>query len=199
MTLTTRTVAVVLFTTLTLLLAPSLAAGEYLVPEGNSAVSQYTEGVPSASGEEVNKGGNNGAANPGQAIGAGNAKKLEGQGQEGREAAEVAAATAPATSGETNTGGGSGEGSQGNHAPGHKHGGEKGEQEPAEGGGALSSGGGAATGGGPGGSSGLGSVLAAAAGLESGNLGLLLPLSIVAALVWGILYALRQRRRPAVR
>lgn len=206
----TRTRTTILLAAILLALAlPGAASAEYLVPEGNSAVSQYTEGVPSAGGE---KGTRNGEfkepVSAGKTIGAGNAKKLAEAGPEGEEAAQVAAETAPpqTTSGE----GESSEAGGGNHGGGGKQGGGSGgggQGGGNQGGSGQSNGGGQGGGatepeaGGEsgGGNSGIGSVLAAATGSEDGHLGLLLPLIVLAALAGGTYYALRQRNRAVPR
>jgi hypothetical protein len=197
MTSIMRTLAIALGATLALSLAPPLAAAEYLVPEGNSAVSQYTEGVPTAGGEKGKKPGTEQKpVTPAKTIGAQNAKKLQEQGPEGEAAAELAAETAPPSSAPERSGAATGHKGP-KHAPareeGHPEGGESTSEgrstpPPTEPGDT-----------GSGGSSGLGSVLAAATGSESGNLGVLLPLAILAAIAWGVGYALKQRKRPAPR
>src|SRR5215213_1661199 len=78
-----------------LLALPAAASAEYLIPDGNSAVNQYTEGIPTGGGEKSAKGAGEKEVKPAQTIGAKNTKKLEEKGQEGRELAEVAAETAP--------------------------------------------------------------------------------------------------------
>src|SRR5262245_36077228 len=73
---------------------PAVSNAEYFVPPGNSAVNQYTESVPTAGGQkDVGKGQKQ--TKPAKVLGEDNAKRLEEQGEQGREAAEVAAATAP--------------------------------------------------------------------------------------------------------
>ncbi len=47
------------------------------------------------------------------------------------------------------------------------------------------------------GSSGLGEVLAQATGSSSGQMGLLLPLILIAALVWAVAFFRKQRSRTA--
>lgn len=178
---------------LAVLALPAAAGAGYYVPPGNSAVNQYTESFPGAGGES---GGKNRDVTPGQALGAGNAKRLEDEGETGREAAEVAAETAPPADlyvspepSEARTG------SEG------EHGGRSNEGQGGQGGGA--NGGGGSSGGDssggrtsveqPSGSSGLGSVLGQATGAEDGKIGLWLPLAIVLILAGSIAYRVRLR------
>jgi hypothetical protein len=148
---------------------PGPAAAQQVVPPGNSAVNQYTETYPTAGGGAPAD--TNGQRSPAESLGARNARKLEGLGSEGRDAAELAAATAPAA----------GAAPRGARAGGGG--------DPAGGRGA---GGGAEP---PAGSSGLGEVLEQATGTSGGELGLLLPLAILAA-VAGSLAFLWRRTRP---
>jgi len=169
---------------------PSAALAGSVVPPGNPAAIQYTEAFPSSHGPtdaEHSKGDNR----PDQALGGRNAKRLESEGQDGREAARVAAETAPETVAAQATGGsGSAAGSA------HKGG---------DGGSGVSQGGGGAEGGASAnlsaaddGGSGLRKVAGQATGLDtSEGTGLLLPLVILAILAWGSAYVLRRRRRAA--
>lgn len=200
MTKTSRTIPIAIATVVALLILPGAAMAEYLVPEGNSAVTQYTEGFPTGGGEK--KAGSTGkGATPAQAIGARNAKKLADHGSEGAEVAEVAAETAPAPVDSSESAPGSREGGPGH--PNQQQGGGKkaAKHEQAPNNGTQEEGGSAAAatssgGGGPSGSSGLGGILAAATGSSStGGLGLLLPLAILAALAWGLVYFFRQRKQ----
>jgi hypothetical protein len=200
MTSNQRILSVALTAILAVLVIPASAPAEYLVPEGNSAVKQYTEGFPTAGGEKKTE-GNRKPVTVAKAIGAGNAKKLEDHSADGAAAAEVAAETAPAgatptaSSEEAGTGN---EGQPGQHGnAGHER---PPKAKPAKDGSDSKqdqSGGAAANGDdGPSGSSGLGEVLAAATGSSSGSLGLLLPLTILAAVAWAIAFLWRQRQRP---
>ncbi len=74
---------------------PGATAAASAVPPGNSAVDQYTEGIPGPSGN-LPTGTPGGKTNPAQALGARNAQRLKHFGSAGRAAAEIAAATAPA-------------------------------------------------------------------------------------------------------
>jgi hypothetical protein len=193
MTQTPRTLFTALLATLALLAAPALASAEYLVPDGNSAVTQYTEGFPTGGGEKKTEGSKH--VTPAKAIGAGNAKKLEQHGAEGAAVAEVAAETAPAavpapesstTSGQPQADGKK----QAKPAQQKTKDQQQGEQDDEAAAAPVSSGEG------PSGSSGAGEVLGAATGASSGSVGLLLPLAILAAIAWALFYLWRQRRQP---
>jgi hypothetical protein len=178
-----------LLATTALVAFPTAATAEYLVPPGNSAVNQYTETYPTAGGQKQAGNGHHGESRkPAQVLGTHNTRRLDQQGADGRAAAEIAAATAPspsvAASGEeaqeaerhTTAGGGSGSSSGGDG------GGKAAGQHEAGGG-----------------SSGLGSVISQATGSSSsGELGLRLPLAILAVTAWSVAHLLRQRRKPTV-
>jgi len=172
------------------LFLPGTALAEYYVPPGNSAANQYTESLPGAGGESAGKRGDT-IRSPEQSLGKRNAQRLEAQGPAGRAAAQLAAETAPpqslvraaATAGNSNGNGGdsrqqaSGKPSQGNGA---------GSTSPA-----------VASTGQPSGSSGLGEVLSQATGSsDDGNLGLWLPIVILATVAGSIAYCLRPRSGP---
>jgi hypothetical protein len=172
---------------------PSVASAEYLIPPGNSAVNQYTESVPTSGGpRDVNKGPKGQDRSPAEVLGKDNAQRLESRGPQGRRAAEVAAATAPSAGVAASTGGGP--------EPGTTKGGAGDHGESASG-----SGQGGRTGAGGGGtaasldeedgSSGLGQVLGQATGSSSGQMGLLLPLAILATAAWALAFLWRQRDR----
>ena len=200
MTMRLRTIPIAIAATLAMLVLPASALAEYLVPEGNSAVTQYTEGFPTGGGEKKAEGTNKKGATPAKTIGAANTKKLETHGQEGTEVAEVAAETAPEVEAETPEASG-----QDNSPPAESHKHKSGKQgkdakknKPAPSDSKQDEG--SATpppsqGDGPSGSSGLGEVLGAATGSSSGSLGLLLPLVILAAIAWGIATFLRRHKR----
>lgn len=184
---------------LALLALPAGAAAEYYVPPSNSAANQYTETVPSAGG---NKGGKDKGrpVTVAEALGAKNAKRLENEGPEGKAAAELAAETAPTTE-STVTGGSGG-------LPGGGQGGGGQGTNPSAGGSGNASGGNQAGGGAgsgaapvteePSGSSALGEIVRQATGSgEDGNLGLWLPLAIIAILGGSIAYGVRHRDRTA--
>jgi hypothetical protein len=190
---------------LTLALAlPATAMAEEVVPPENSAATQYTEAIPTGGGQK-GTGGSGGHATPAAVLGADKAKKLESQGRKGREAAAVVAATAPSPPPAPNpapqrstpsSGGGS---SKAGGKAKSDHGGGKSTQH--------SNGGANAPAAErltvthveiPAGSSGLGEVLAQATGSSSsGQLGLLLPLLILAALAWALAFVWRQRQPAA--
>lgn len=184
-----------IFAAVAILAIPASAVAAAYVPPGNSAATQYTEAVPTAGGPKAT--GNSKhrqSSTPDKVLGKRNAEKLDAQGQEGKEAAEVAAATAPDTSAvETGSGGAS----QGNGAAG------TGDSKPENGAGSPSrqdDGASSATtrSSDPDGSSALGEVASQVTGSSSsGGIGLLLPLAIVAAVAGAIAYLIRQRRRPA--
>lgn len=183
---------------------PSAAAAENLVPPDNSAVNQYTESFPTAGGDKDSEKAKEKGVTPAQTLGAKNAKRLEEQGEEGRKVAEVAAETAPAPT----------ESSASAPAPaprGDDEGGDKGgtDERPQPdakadagggGGGPPSSGGndaGGATA--SSGSSGLGEVLGQATGFShSGQMGMLLPLALLAGLAWALAFLWRRRNQPTV-
>ena len=185
---------------------PSVSNAEYFIPPGNSAVNQYTESVPTAGGHRNVGENGNGGSTPAKVLGKGNAKRLESQGETGRKAAEVAAETAPspipADSAEeeqesTGTGGaggndGGGQGSGGGSSANHHHAAT--DNHPAGGQVVVENRDGSAD---INGSSGLGEVLGQATGSSSGEMGLLLPLALLAALLWAALMFRRQRSRTA--
>ena len=108
-----------------------------------------------------------GKRSPAKVLGADNARRLEAAAPQGRAVAEVVAATAPVPAPSA---------SKADRGSGHP----------------------ATHAAGPGGSSGLGKVITAATGSsDSGELGLLLPLLIVCALVGSAAYFWRQKRRTA--
>lgn len=186
---------------------PSVATAQYLVPPGNSAVNQYTESVPTAGGQKnVGDGpkGDRGDRSPSAVLGAENARRLEERGPAGRKAAEVAAATAPATGvtvapatgegeGEGGVGAGSGRGGSDSGQGGGASGpGQAADPAPTGAGEAGSAGGGETDG-----SSAFGEVLSQATGTaSSGQLGLLLPFAILAAAAWALAFLRRERKRP---
>lgn len=182
---------------------PAPALAEYLVPPGNSAVNQYTESVPTAGGHRgVREGGNSGRT-PDKVLGRDNAQRLEARGEEGREAAEVAAETAPVTTVATSepkpepadddetSGGGSGTGAGGGSNS-RGHGPTVADDVTPAGAGVQSAAVEVE------GSSGFTEVLAQATGSSSssGQLGLLLPLILLGVAAWGLAFLLRQRKQP---
>lgn len=174
-----------------------------VVPPENSAATQYTEAVPTAGGDkQAGEGGKK--ATPAKVLGHKNAKRLESQGKEGREVAQVVAETAPETSSPAAVAPPAQESSsQSNGTPRAKKDGkadatsgkphkqargphrtETPVAEPPIASTEL-----------PSGSSGLGEVIAEATGSSSsGQLGGLLPLAILATIAWSLAYFWRQRR-----
>ncbi len=191
-----------LATVLALALAPTAAAqepeGEVLPPE-NSAVTQYTEPFPTAGGNKDAHAHEGRDGSPGKVLGARNAHRLEREGSAGRAVAEFAADTAPAPArpavddegGDPAAGAGAGKG-----GPGADKGGPGGAPEPASAPPEASR---------PtveppaaSGSSGFGAVLAHAFGTSpSGGSGFLLPLLILATILWAAAYLSRQRQTAA--
>lgn len=164
--------------------------GESVVPPENSAATQYTEALPTAGGDKEAGGGGGRKPSPAKVLGAKNAKELESHGQAGREVARVAAETAPPTAegldGDTADRGAGGQGPAGQagtpaeRPPRPETATATQPEAPTE----L-----------PSGSSGLGEIVAQATGSSSsGDLGVLLPLAIVAAIAWSLAYFWRQRR-----
>jgi hypothetical protein len=179
---------------------PLAAADEPVVPPENSAATQYTEAFPTAGGNRESGGDGSKHPSAAQVLGTDRAHRLEAQGKAGREVAEVVATTAPnpsahaqeAVGGEPAPGSGAGSESHGAAPPGSQPGDEAGAPAgtPADAS--------AASGEAPDGSSGLGEVLDQATGASSsGQLGVLLPIAIVAAIAWALAYLWRQRRRAA--
>lgn len=190
------------------LLAFVPSAGAEIVPPGNSAASQYTEAFPSPGGERETEGRKQGKVVPADVLGARNSDRLESKGKEGKAVAEFAAETAPAPV--------SGLSEQSGQPPSDQGGGD---DEQAGGGGASSGGGGGSSepagadsggsasgpatgpkgGGGaveqPSGSSGFSEVVGQMTGSSSGKLGLWLPLIVIGAVVWSLVYFWRQRQR----
>jgi hypothetical protein len=186
-----QVIAALLAGTLAAALAPAAAGAASLVPQENSAVSQYTEGFPTGGGEKGSSSSGDSHVTPGQAIGADNAKKLDQRGAEGRAAAEVAAATSPLATSAGSSGGGdqrgvgkSRGGQHGNGGNGATRGGDgqKSAAEPSSAGA---------------GSGAVGTLAEAATGTDSRELGVILPLFLLAALIWGAAYAVRSRERSA--
>lgn len=184
------------------------AAAESLVPPGNSAASQYTETFPTSKGEEDEQGKKKSGVTPAQVLGAGKAHQLEGKGPTGKKVAEFAAETSPTTVPAAVGGEEAAAGDGKSQAPEHgsKRGGSNGDSEQSsEGSGGAAgrpSGGGSGGSGGAGaqasGSSGLGEVVSQATGTSSGSLGLLLPLILIAVVIWSVAYVWRNRQQRVV-
>jgi hypothetical protein len=175
-----RTTPVLLVAAIVALCLPAAATAAEPVPAGNPAATQYTEAFPTAGGPRNAEGSQNGnGARPNQVLGERNTRRLESQGEAGREAAALAAETAPSQSG-GNTG------SASNGGKGNVNGAGSGAR--ARDGGTGSDGGG----------SGLGEVLGQATGSSSGGgISPLLPLVILGTIAWALAYLLRQRKSQA--
>lgn len=176
---------------------PATVPAASLVPPGNSAANQYTETFPTTGGNAEAKG--KGKVTAGEVLGAGNAKKLDSQGKQGREAAAVVAETAPpplsAAGSESGGGTSADDAAKGGNGAG---GGQVGSDGAATGGVGSSGGSGAAVSTDEHGSSGLGEVLGQATGsTSSGGTGLLLPLVVLASVIWALAFFLRRKRRTA--
>lgn len=190
--------------TIAILLAlPANVAVASYVPPGNSAATQYTEALPTAGGPKATGESKRGKGRaPSKVLGKRNAQRLDSQGPEGQATAEVAAETAPpqidagggARPRAAQAGGGaSGQAIDGGSSSEHRDAGGVSNGSSAAPGTAKSSPPQSSTG-----SSGLGEVVGQATGASSSNpLGLLLPLLIVAVLIWSVVYFLRHRRHPA--
>lgn len=184
--------------TIAIFALPQTAMAEYYVPPSNSAATQYTEAFPTAGGQKQVKGKHTDGGKPATVLGTRNAHRLDEQGPEGQAAAEVAAATAPTASSadDESAGGGARPAGDGGNTP------SGGAAGSAKAGGSPGDAGRPDNQEGPGlsetsGSSGLGSVISQVTGTSSsGDLGVLLPLIILAALAWSVAFVLRQRKRP---
>jgi hypothetical protein len=184
-----------------ILAVPAAAAEEAVVPPSNSAAAQYTEAFPTSGGDKKTDQAAH-HRSPIKVLGANKTKQLEKQGPAGRATAEAAAATAPVSVASTppadttppNGGGGhhaSGDG-QGTATP--DRGGQDAQQEPSTA--PQGADAGQASAAEPAGSSGLASTIGQATGLSSAaGSGPLLPLVILATVLWSLAYLWRQRRQ----
>lgn len=200
---------------------PSLASAGQVVPPGNSAATQYTQVFPTSGGNvevgnTIGESGAGGGKKPSQVIGKKTAQELESQGAEGAAVAQLAAESAPEPVGEPEATEGSSANAGGGSSSGHHDGGNAGGGQKSDGNGAKAGGGGQDTGpaaASPGsggaqtaqtaqtaastaadsGSSGLSEVLGQATSGSSGQMGLFLPLVLLAALVLALVYAWRRR------
>ena len=153
-------------------------AGAAVVPPGNSAANQYTETYPTWQGNAPTI--EPGERSPAQALGKRNAGRLEKLGPEGRAAAELAAATAPGAAAAQEQGSGPAARRNGGGGANSKQGGASGGEDQ------------------PSGSSALVEVLGQATGSSSsGEMGLLLPLIILATIAFAGAYGWRRSRPPA--
>lgn len=181
--------------------ASASAAEEAVVPPSNSAAAQYTEAFPTTGGDKKTDQAAH-HRSPIKVLGSAKTKKLEEHGPAGKAAAEVAASTAP-TPIASPTGGSPSTSANGN-AKGDDEGGGVGTgrdkpkpdarqdtTEPADPAVAAPSSASNQTG-----SSGLGSTIAQATGLSTaGGSGMLLPLIIIATVLWSLAYLRRQRQQ----
>jgi hypothetical protein len=94
---------------------PAGATAQKLVPPGDSALNQYKETLPGPAGNVLRE-ANAPHSSPAKALGKRNAEKLSELGPEGRAAAELAAATAPARHSVVKHGGGARAGGSGSSA-----------------------------------------------------------------------------------
>lgn len=187
---------------------PATSAAGTLVPPGNSAANQYTETFPTSQGEEESTLEKKKGVTPGDVLGAGKAHQLEDQGAAGKAVAQFTAETAPPTTGSTigaDEGGGGGKKKRpGDEGGGASEGGDGGSQGSGGGGGADGagdSGSGATAAAGSSGSSGssaLGEIVSQTTGGSSGGIGLLLPLILIAVVVWSGFYVWRHRQQRIV-
>ncbi len=186
-----------------LALCPGAAASEdAVVPPSNSAATQYTEAFPTSGGDKKTDQARH--RSPSKVLGDKKAHKLEQQGPDGRAAAAAAAATAPAPVApvepvnatapappDGNGHGGSGGNSNAKGGTGEPHKSASSGKAPpptvdASGGHVKQ----------PAGSSGFGAALGTATGLSSsGQTGLLLPLILLATILWSLGYLWQQRQR----
>jgi len=180
---------------------PASAAAEPVVPPENSAATQYTEAIPTGGGQkDAGKSGNSGKRSPSSVLGSKKAKKLNAHGPQGQAAAQVAAETAPPSAARART--------EVTPEPAPAPHREASHSENESRGGTTNRGGPSDDrAGGPAqvappprldasaGASGLGEVLGQATGASSGGeLGPLLPLLVLATLIWALLYAMRRKR-----
>jgi hypothetical protein len=177
-----------------ILALPQVASAEYYVPPSNSAATQYTEALPTAGGDQdAEKGSTKPHHSPAKVLGSRNAQRLESQGEEGHEVAQVVAETAPTESAVAPPVPSGPKGGGGNSAKPHKQ--PKADHEkqgqsvqPRPVSFDQTSG-----------SSGLGEVIGQATGASSsGGLGLLLPLVLLGSVAWAVVYvSSKRRRKPA--
>jgi hypothetical protein len=163
---------------------PPSAVAETVVPPGNSAATQYTETFPTSNGEaDLNQGIDGGEREPSKVLGAKTAHHLDNAGPEGEAVATFAAATAPPTAAAP---GGGARRTSSHRGQGSAHPGAGSDAaEPAGRGVSLPR---------SSGSSALGQVVGQATGVDSGRLGIWLPLLLGATAAWAIVYAWRRRQ-----
>lgn len=199
-------IAIAAAATFALAALPALALAETVVPPGNSAATQYTETFPTTGGNaEVNdsisgggsRGGHSshgGGRSPEKVLGSDTAHELESHGEEGQAVAELATESA-APAGHK---GGSGK-SHKRDANGGKH--TSGKAKLAD---AVAVGGAGNNASAPAnlnvvltkteGSSGVSGVLSHATGSSSGEMGIFLPLVLLAVPLCALIYVWRRRQ-----
>lgn len=181
----------------------AVAANGAVIPPGNSAATQYTEAFPTPGGDKKTDEAAH-HRSPTKVLGNSNTHKLQQQGPDGQAAAETAAATAPASvtpetpaapatgsPDDDSAGGGasagSGKGSGGNGPAGQNRQPKVSPDTTSAQLVAVEI---------PEGSSGAGSAIEQATGLStSGQSGMLLPLVILATILWSLAYLWRQRQQ----
>jgi hypothetical protein len=179
---------------LAILALPSVAVGETVVPPGNSAATQYTETFPTAGGNtkvngSLGGGGSShsGGRSPAKVLGSNTAEELESHGAEGRTVAALAAESAAGGEEEGGSGAGKKNGAGGGGSSGGSGGGGSAPKAAGGGSGSLASEA-------PAGSSGFSEVLSHATGSSSGEMGIFLPLVLLAAPLCALAYAWRRRQ-----
>lgn len=184
----------IIFLILTLALAPVAAAEEgeesfeTVIPAGNAAANQYTEAIPTARGQRDAERGSSIAAHrhssPKQVLGDKKVRRLQSHGYAGKVTAEVAALTSPESHAPVDAAGGS------VTAPAQRRSGARPKrkaQTPPLG---TRSHARPVSYDEPAGNGATGEVAAAATGL--GGSGALLPLAILATLIWAIAFLSRR-------
>lgn len=162
---------------LALLLLPTAASAEALIPPGNSAVNQYTESYPSVGGERTTRGDDR---TPADVLGPDTARRLEAQAPAGKAIAALVAATAPRSSDAGGTSEASGLAERGAGSGSGAPNDRTGTPPP------------------PDGPSGFSEVLGQATGLSTtGAPGALLLLAILLTAAWALAYLWRRRRPTA--
>jgi hypothetical protein len=185
---------------------PSAAGAESVVPPGNSAATQYTETFPTPGGNAevnstINGGGGGGSSkgshrSPEKVLGSDTARHLEEHGEEGEAVADLATEAAPAAVSRGDSGsGGAGKGERsGKGAKKKKRGAGKPVPKVALSDGRVVYRAPATVVVVPKGSSGVSGVLSHATGSSSGEMGVFLPLVLLAAPLCALLYLWRRRR-----
>jgi hypothetical protein len=172
--------------------APAVGQEAALVPPENSAVTQYTEAFPTSRGPKDVHDGKGDRRSPGEVLGDRNARRLDRQGSDGREVAELVAETAPPP---TRTQGDVGTPTGANGGPTGDRGGTPAGQRSGQVDDRVVAGVGPVRDvSGVDGSSGLDSTFRQAFGTSDGNDTLLL-LIVLGTAAWALAYGMRHRRR----